>query len=164
MPCTGLKPGTSRLWTECATSWAILPNEKLRKNYDTIYLICCSTNICQFDIPFHHCSTHIITHCWTHQVGQFGQPRQHCMVNCGVMMDQNVLQLTSALHKTYYSKHCLLISVENFGVLQKWNLERKWRVSRVSPTTFWSYLLVWMKVPYLILKYSLRVLNSFFSP
>ena len=35
-----------------------------------------------------HCSAHIITHCWTPQVGQFGHPRQHWMINCDVMLDQ----------------------------------------------------------------------------
>ena len=35
-----------------------------------------------------HCSVHIITHCWTSQVGQFGHLRQHCMINCDVMLDQ----------------------------------------------------------------------------
>ena len=46
VPCPGLEPGTSRLRSECATNWAILPNEKLRKNNDNIYLICCSTSVC----------------------------------------------------------------------------------------------------------------------
>ena len=31
MPCLGLKPWTSRLWSERAVNWAILPNENLRK-------------------------------------------------------------------------------------------------------------------------------------
>ena len=61
------------------------------------------------------------------------------------------VNLTSALHKTYYSKHCLIIGVE-ISVFKPW--KKNWRV---SPTTLRSYLLVWMKVPYLIiLKYSPR--------
>ena len=88
VPYPGLEPETSRLWSECVTNWAILPNKKLRKNDDNIYFFCCSTNVCQFDIPLQHCSIHIITHCWTPQVGQFGHPRQHCMINYDVMLDQ----------------------------------------------------------------------------
>ena len=61
---------------------------KTEKNNDNIYLICCSTNVCLFDIPLKHCLTHIVTHCWTLQVGQFGHPQQHYMSNCDIMLDQ----------------------------------------------------------------------------
>ena len=101
MPCTGLEPGTSRLRGECATNWAILPNEKLRKNNDNMYLICCSTNVC---IPFNivqHTLAHIVEHrkldslatsdnivwstvtsCWTNNVHQF-DPSLPCIKDEG---------------------------------------------------------------------------------
>ena len=39
----------------------ILPNEKLRTNNSNKNLICCSTNVCYFDIPPQQFSTHIIS-------------------------------------------------------------------------------------------------------
>ena len=103
MPCPGPEPGTSRLWSECVIVWSILPNEKLRKNKDNIYLICCSTNVCQFDIPLQHCSIHIITHYWTPQAGQFGQLRVDSIVWSTVMSSwtKNVRQFDCSLWYAY---------------------------------------------------------------
>ena len=69
-----------------------------------------------FDIPLQHCSAHIITHRWTPQVGQFGHARQHNMINCEVMLDQ---QCSSAWSQSYVNqlpwKHDKIIN--SFGFL-----------------------------------------------
>ena len=77
--CQGFEPGTSSLWSECATNWAILPNEKLRTNNSNIKAKVKLTHIVgQHDVTVDHtmlsgvvklsnlqCSTICDNVCWT---------------------------------------------------------------------------------------------------